>query len=372
MIVRRHRSHQTTKAPKGLGIDFVLAGGAGVGLGHIVRCATIAAEAKQRGWSVRAFLDGDDAGLTTWQRLAGDSVVGSSRAWRPTTAHRLVALDFPNEKSAWLERIERAGMASLVIDDARVSSRASWTLLPGLHHAVESSHDDSDTSRGSPRVLSGPRYAIIPEAHRRCPRTPLYGRDRVLLSMGGADPHHLAPQIAPIALRLLDRLSGRIPVAELDVVLGPAFEDPGDRIARHLTSLGGHVYRGLDAASMAERMRSARIALIGFGTSLTELAWHGTPFLSVTHHAHDRAPARDLEANGLGRVLGTAGELAPDRVERRLSRALLDLEWQRTSRQRALSLIEGGLGTTRVLQTLEANLPARRGAFSGIQLGGAA
>jgi len=68
---------------------------------------------------------------------------------------------------------------------------------------------------------------------------------------------------------------------------------------------------------------------MGFGTSLGELAWLGTPHLSITHHARDDRHARRLEAHGIGLHLGFAPELTADAVRPKLRRGLLDRAWQR-------------------------------------------
>jgi len=369
-MTRSRRVEIARRPPNARGIEFILAGGAGVGLGHVVRCAAIAVEARTRGWDVRAFLDGDHAARATWKALSGEAIEGGSQDWQASPAYSVAALDFPNEKHAWLERLSRAGVRSLLIDDTRGARRADWTLLPGLHHSLDAGPNHAREPADGNRLFCGARYAILPEAHRRASRTPLKGRDRVLLSLGGADPHRLTPILAPILIDTLRRYAGQIPATTLDVVLGAAYEDPGQMLKSRLEARGAHVFRALDASAMAERMRRARVAVIGFGTSLTELAWHGTPFLTVTHHESDRAPARDLEANGLGRVLGTASRLDPQRVERRIVRALLDREWLEDSSDLAYHMLRGGMGVRHLLERLEDSLSHRSNRATPDQLGG--
>jgi hypothetical protein len=111
---------------------------------------------------------------------------------------------------------------------------------------------------------------------------------------------------------------------------------------------------------------------MGFGTSLTELAWHGTPHLSVTHHSQDDAWALRLESLGIGGWLGHAAALDAEFVLARFGRALADVEWQETSAARARAAIEGGSGCERILDRLAAiahELPARRPQRSGLSRG---
>lgn len=339
------------------GIDFILAGGATTGLGHVVRCATLASEASRRGWSFRAFIDGDPVALDRWQVLTGSRRVHAWSEWRPVEGHRIVALDHPGPKSQWLDTLEAAGARALVIDDASERERAAWTLLPALHHMNIAESDSSEIQRieageRGGALLAGPSYAILSRAHLEQPPRERSARSRLLLSMGGADPLRITPRIAPLierALRLARQPHG---ITGCDVVLGPAFEDPEDFHAERLRSAGWQVHRALDGASMAQLMACARLAVFGFGISLTELAWHETPFLSMTHHEYDRAAARDLESIGIGRSLGFAGSLDPDRVVGQIRTALEDHAWQSDSAQRAHRLLEDGRGVHRIFDRL--------------------
>jgi spore coat polysaccharide biosynthesis predicted glycosyltransferase SpsG len=56
-------------------IDFIVAGGARYGMGHVMRSSTLAAAAVQRGWRVRAFLAGDRVAQESWIAGCPDSEV---------------------------------------------------------------------------------------------------------------------------------------------------------------------------------------------------------------------------------------------------------------------------------------------------------
>lgn len=338
-------------------IDFVFSGGAGVGLGHVVRCATLAAAAQRRGWRVGGWLDGDDAARAKWQELTGRDVDGARADLSPRRRAGVVALDFPETKPHWIERLAGRASPVLVIDDAGDVAGATWQLLPALHHGLDRA-GEPDAGGGRPRRLVGPRYAVLPDAHRRLGPDWTAPRTRLLVSLGGADPHRVGPALARRSIEVA-RVTD--PTLAVDVVLGPAFADAGDVESDRLTALGAHVHRGPAMAEMARLMARARLAVIGFGTSLGELAWHGTPFVCVPHHDFDRAPARALEANGIGRLLATVADVragAPE-IDRRLAAALIDDPWLRESAARAHARLEGGRGIDRLFQILEAD-PAPR------------
>lgn len=350
-------------------IDFLVAGGSGIGLGHIVRCASIAKFALDRGWRVRAFLEGCPQGRARWQALTGRAPEGSPAMWAVPARRppQIVALDFPDHKGAWLDRLTGRNLRSLVIDDARQCEKADWILLPALHHACVAHRV---TRSPGPRVLCGPRYAILPEVHRRHTPPTSNPRSSLLLSMGGADPHGLTDRVLPPLLRALARLGDTSGIDRVDLVRGPAQASPrpSRRHSRQVFPYQEHV--GVDQESMLRLIARARLAVVGFGTTITELAWQKTPFLAVTHHDHDRAPSRDLEAFGMGRVLAHASTLSPRAVEDRIHGALLDTAWQGTSAEKAHAALEGGHGLERLFEELECGLTKAPRRAAAPQLGG--
>lgn len=335
------------------GLDLVIAGGGSIGLGHVMRSAVLAVEARRRGWRVRAFLEGDEKAAAQW-RVASER----TPCWRwadgaSLDAAPLTLLDHPHEKTDQLLRLAGSDSRTIVLDDPRYRDEADLTILPGLHHPTHAA------SNASPRrVLSGPRFAILGRAHRSVRRLPLLARTRLLLSLGGSDPHHLTCRLAPLLSSVLEDSEVLHGIASWHVVLGPAFEDPGDRIQRSLEHAGWRVHRAIPALRMAILMSQSRIAVMGFGTSLTELAWHGTPHLSVTHRSGDDPSARFLESQGIGVHLGSAGSLDDETVRARFRCALEDARWQEESADRAFRAIEGGHGSRRILAELEKLHPA--------------
>ncbi|MEZ4330209.1 MAG: hypothetical protein R3F35_00505 [Myxococcota bacterium] len=344
-------------------IDFVVAGGARYGMGHVMRSGTLAAAAAGRGWRVRAFLAGDRTAEQAWRDRCPGSNVTAWTAWRARRSAPVTLFDHPFSKSRWLAACPPERTHSVVLDDERAVGRARLTINPALHHAP-----DEETARSGPpapasrpaEVLSGPRYAILDPVHRGIRHAPLSARRTLLVSLGGADPHHATPRLAPILARVLERVGPSCGIEARHVVLGPAFADPDERIRRALAAAAWRVERALKPAAMAASMATARLAVVGFGTSLTELAWHGTPHLSLTHHDADVPRARTLERRGIGRWLGSAARIDPDEVATRFEAALRDLAWQSDSAARARDALEGARGVERILDRIAPWIVAAR------------
>ncbi|MEZ4278062.1 MAG: hypothetical protein R3F21_00385 [Myxococcota bacterium] len=336
-------------------------------MGHVVRSGVLAAAAHARGWRVRVFLAGDRVAEAHWRSSCPEACVSPWSAWRASASAPLTLFDQPFPKSRWLAACRADRTRAIVLDDPRPTPDARLTIHPGLHHLPNerSPHDaDPDDDPASP-TLTGPRYSILAPVHRETIHRPLADRDALLLSIGGADPHQITPRIAPILLRALAAHPSANALRRRIVVLGPAYHDPCGQIAADLAAGGWQVERALAPAAMARRMADARLAVMGFGTSLSELAWHGTPHLSVTHQPLDSPWAQRLEAHGIGAWLGDARALDPDFVAARFTRALGDEAWQGASAARARAALEGGRGCERILDRLaliarELDAPASR------------
>jgi len=334
---------------RGPAIDVVVAGGPGVGFGHLMRSGTIAAEAIRLGWRVHLHLEGDPRAADKLAEAAGSDAIFEWSRWPGSRAGGMLLIDIPGDKSVWLERGEAAGMPAIVLDDDRHRDRARLTICPSLHARPAA----------SARRIAGPRYVVLSRTHLETSSPPLAARNELLLSLGGSDPHRATLRVAPWIAGLLDDPAIEHGLATRHVVLGPGFVDPDRRAADALRDAGWQVHHALSQAAMAQRMAAARLAIMGFGTSLGELAWLGTPHLSITHHARDDRHARRLEAHGIGLHLGFAPELTADAVRPKLRRGLLDRAWQRAGAERAASLLEGGLGARRIVGQLQQLARAR-------------
>ena len=125
-------------------IDFLVAGGRDLGLGHVVRSARLANEAGRRGWTVRGFVDGDRAAREAWERTSEHAAL----PWPHTLVDTAptVALDLPWDKTRLLDELSLLHRRALLIDDERdypapgdaEPELRGWRLLPGLHHPPSS------------------------------------------------------------------------------------------------------------------------------------------------------------------------------------------------------------------------------------------
>jgi spore coat polysaccharide biosynthesis predicted glycosyltransferase SpsG/GNAT superfamily N-acetyltransferase len=203
------------------------------------------------------------------------------------------------------------------------------------------------------RILSGPRYAPLSEAHRlrRPANQPREGpAGHVLVSYGGVDPHDELAR----ALRVLER---------------PAF--------RHLTvdAVAASERHALDLANASARsglrvlppqrdlaalMAGADIALGAGGSASWERCAAGLPSVVTALAENQLAPVRVLEAAGAGLFAGTTGAVSDADLAFALSRLVDDTALFEAVSQRAWRLTDAE-GARRVAAALLPDLPEALG-----------
>ena len=333
-----------------VGLGFAIAGGARLGLGHVMRCAAIAREALSWGWSVEARIAGDASAHETWQGASGGTL---ARGWENELQKgqfEILILDSPIDKERWIERARNAAIPLVLIDDPNHVDRVSLSIQPNLH----------DRPIDLPNHLSGPRFSILSDAHRSYAGAPSRPKNRFLMTLGGADPHRATEKLIDRFTEQLERSQQSASFEQLDVVLGAAYRPTSASFEAECARLGWNVHRALSPHAMARLMSESRLAVTGFGTSQTELAWHATPYLSVAHHRSDCAVARRLELRGVGRCLGWGGRLDLDQATRVLAATLDDERWRRESAAIGFAAVAGGRGIERILTRLERRVIAAR------------
>ncbi|HEY7371483.1 MAG TPA: UDP-2,4-diacetamido-2,4,6-trideoxy-beta-L-altropyranose hydrolase [Polyangia bacterium] len=250
-----------------------------IGFGHLRRCLTLAGELRRAGGaaaSVYFWIDGDPAAVAVaaaagfQARLVSGPEPDATAALLDAGELDTLVVDSyavtPASFSAWRPR---AG-ALVVIDDLADRELDVDVVVNGSPYAAQLSY------RTAPDVvrLLGPRYALLRPIFRELPRRPAAPRvARVLVTLGGADPHSSTTAVVEVVQRAL-------PGAALDVVVGPLFgpvpeldrRGAGDRERLRL-------HRDLD--DLSPLMSAADLAVSGGGQTLYELAATGVPTVAL-------------------------------------------------------------------------------------------
>jgi UDP-2,4-diacetamido-2,4,6-trideoxy-beta-L-altropyranose hydrolase len=238
---------------------------------------------------------------------------------------------------AYREAIRGSGRRLAFMDDAGHRDRCLADLV------VNASPTASREAYGNDaEVLLGPAFALIRRElldARRDHGTPPRA-DRILVTMGGADPAGATEQV-------IDALS-RIDDADLRVriVVGPSNPRAGRLEGRRAIIGGAEIVVGAD---MGRELANAELAVAAAGITAFELAYFGVPAILIVAASNQADTARGMAA------LGAAIEHA--RPELRLEDLVGDLRRDaavRASMSARGRAIVDGRGAERILAAMRA------------------
>lgn len=327
-----------------------------IGLGHVMRCLTLADELAAGGAEVRFLcrdLPGDGRALVAARGHAVDVLPGAGEwnedgdaaACLAAMPHSVdwLAVDHYALGAAWEGQMRARAARILAIDDL-ADRRHDCELL--LDQNLQADGRYAGLLPAASRLLAGPAYALL-RPQFGAARQGLRQRDgrvrRLLLFYGGGD----ASGETLKALAAVDRLGWAD--LEVDVVLG-AVNPHRDRVEAACCARPGcrmHV----QTENMAGLMAAADLALAAGGSASLERCCVGLPALVTAVADNQVEPARALAEAGCQLYLGRAEDLTIDAYAERLSACLQLPEWLGHMSQQGLALVDGR-GTGRVARHL--------------------
>jgi UDP-2,4-diacetamido-2,4,6-trideoxy-beta-L-altropyranose hydrolase len=348
-----------------------------MGMGHLMRCLSLARALADNGASVFFLLRSHAAGLAPLIEGEGHSVRllpdpdrgpdapaadGTAHAhWLPTT--------WQKDAKQTLEAIDRIGPVDwLIVDhyalDARWEriQRQRVSRIFAIDDLADRNHDcdillDQNLIlemegryRGllptTCKLLLGPRYALLrPEfAERRKSLARRSGKgDRILVCYGGSDPGNETAK----ALSAIKSLS--LPWLAVDVAIGLSnpHADSISALCREMPL--AELHRGAD--NMAELMTRADVAIGAGGVMSWERCCLVLPTIAVDIADNQTGALTALAGRGAVAYLGSASSVTVDQIAGTLQSMLNDPARTRAMGEAAGALVDG-LGTSRVLEAM--------------------
>lgn len=270
-------------------------GGQADGLGHVMRCRTLAQAFKAAGVDVVRVLTHSPDGVGADKLREADLSVELSPAYAGE----------PDDRNATLNvarALSRSGRRTIMVGDSRRPDAAYWSacreaaflvvvdddaerqldadVIVNPHVGVSEAAYQGLAVDTSALVLAGPTYNLIGPAYFGCSGRDSSDRLHVLITMGGEDPEDRTSW-------LLQELSGLLRDCDVTVVVGPAHPSPST-VAGTAASYAPHASILRNVADMRSLMVRADIALTAGGTTCYELAAMGVPQIGIVLEAHQR------------------------------------------------------------------------------------
>jgi UDP-2,4-diacetamido-2,4,6-trideoxy-beta-L-altropyranose hydrolase len=222
----------------------------------------------------------------------------------------------------------------LVIDDLADRQHDCDLLVDPNPERVAA--DYAGRTNGATRFLLGPQYALLrPEFAARRParvRPPRQPAERLLITLGGADPHNVSQRLLEALPRLGD--SGLKTV----LVIGPA-NPHRETLAALAPSLGVEIV--VDPPDLVGLMLDADLAVSSASTSFWELACLGVPALVVVTADNQRAVALAAANAGAALVLGESNRLDPRDLTTAITALAADPERRQRMSDAGRKLVDG-------------------------------
>jgi UDP-2,4-diacetamido-2,4,6-trideoxy-beta-L-altropyranose hydrolase len=300
-----------------------------MGTGHVMRCFALAqAWRRMDGRALFAMAEGSPA-LEARLTAAGMAVerldvrpgsAGDAERTAALAAARdaaWIAVDGYQFSAEYQQALKSAGRGLLFVDDYGHCAHysADFVLNQNVYAEEVVYHCAPHT-----QCLLGPRYALLRDEFLRRgspPRIiPAAGKN-VLVTMGGADPDNVTPQV----MRALQ--VAQVPALKATVVVGNA--NPRFEALQSAAREAGEMFTMVwDAGNMSELMAAADLAVTGGGSTCYEIAFMGLPALVCILAENQRPVAQAMDAAGVMRNVGWARELSIPDMARAIESLLRD------------------------------------------------
>lgn len=340
-----------------------------IGLGHLIRCRTLAAELRNRGADVQFIcrahsghavrgieekgfqvlllpppepgersLSGYEAWLGVSQEKDADETI---KAIRNAPVDWLI-VDHYGLDAKWERAMRICADRIMVIDD--LANRAhDCDVLLDQNFGADAPGRYQDLIPSECRPYLGPRYALLSSEYREFKPRVRTQVERVLLSFGGADTHN-ATGLALEALSFPE-----LAHLHVDVVLGAA--NPHRSMISRLAEQRGHVTVHDPRPQLADLIDRADLAIGAGGGTTWERLCLGLPTLTISI-ADNQVPASlALTEAGFITYAGALEALTCDSLRAKISQLVNDPEGLATLSAIGPSLVDG-LGAMRMAEAL--------------------
>jgi UDP-2,4-diacetamido-2,4,6-trideoxy-beta-L-altropyranose hydrolase len=335
---------------------------AGIGMGHAMRCLSLAEVYRERGGRAVFLMAEPPAPFAARGRSVGAEIrtlsaapgsaadVAETLATAESTGAGWIVLDGYEFDGAFQAALVEAGHRLLALDDHGHAGRYHADLVLNQNAGA----DAALYAERAPatRQLLGPRFALLRAEFRAWTAeralTPARAR-HVVVTLGGSDPDN-------VSVRVLEGLAAVPGPLEILLVIGPA--NPHRACVEDAARACPHpVELATDVTDMAQRLAWGDLAVSAAGATVLELARVGTPQLLIVLADNQAPGAAAMQREGLAINLGRHERLDAEAIGAAVAALAGDAERRQELSRRSTALVDGR-GAERVLAAMGLTAPA--------------
>lgn len=310
-------------------------GGDDIGMGHVYRCLTIAAEIESLLNCRIQFVSNPEysAGIEkiesegyTVVRADPGGAIDQIRSLSPD----IVFLDVLNTREEDMRTLHDTSAVIINLED----------MGAGLEHADLVVNALYESSGENANQFFGPDYLILREEFTDVTTSIREEVENVLLTFGGSDPLNLST-------RVVTALVDHRPDYEFKLVLGPDFSN-WDELDALDPALQDEFEILTNVTDMSELMSWADIAVCSGGRTVYELAATGTPAAVVTQNDRESERMEALASDGIVEFVGHGERTDASEIVDVVMDLASDYERRREMSERGRELIDGN-GIQRII-----------------------
>ena len=317
------------------GITIWTEGGAGIGMGHVVRSSHLARLIMEGGVHVEFWVNDSPAVAGYLEGFEFSVHPLDGKRHIPST--ELVIIDTKKDVSELVRLIKKKGKKVMLIDNLTAAARhADVVVVPTLFS--QSCKDGRNIYAGKEFIILGENFQKARERKHLEYSHPL----RVLVTMGGADPNNLTLKVVE-ALWDVDNI-------DVIVVIGPAY--------RYAASLAPYEKQNRQGFSFMYGVKDiaplATLCHVGFtamGTTVNELVYMGMPSIIIANYPEDVDDMNAFNALNIGTAIGYHRDVKKEHIKEAIKQFIDDERLWQTYSDRAKALIDGN-GSIRIIKLI--------------------
>jgi len=328
-------------------------GGPNIGMGHIQRCLALSSELEKNGAEILFISKKDKAIKKKIQREGFEVMVLKDK------------IDLKEDLKDTINAIKTYRADGVITDSYAIGEHylvEVKTIIPLLvsiddlakisffsdiviNQNICTKELNYRSLTGKTEFLLGPEYALLREEFSN-PGKRKVNREvnNILITLGGADPLNLTPEI----LKILGKISRDF---SLTAIIGPFFENKSEieKAARGIDKKVEFIY---DSHKMSKIMLASDLAISGGGTTLYELAATGTPAISFCLAENQRKNVEGLSDYGTLINFGWGAEIDGLELREQTTKLIDDFFSRAKMSQLGRELVDGR-GTQRISKIIE-------------------